>query len=34
VVTFGGKYGGEREFGIEPLTAEAVYHAPCPKKKH
>jgi hypothetical protein len=34
VVTFGGKYGGEREFGIEPIKAEAEYHAPCPKKKH
>jgi hypothetical protein len=34
VITFGGKYGGEREFGIEPLKAEAEYHAPCPKKKH
>jgi hypothetical protein len=34
IVTFGGKYGGEREFGIEPIKSEAVYHAPCPKKLH
>jgi hypothetical protein len=34
VVTFGGKFGGEREFGIEPIKAEAEYHAPCPKKLH
>jgi hypothetical protein len=29
-VTFGGKYGGEREFGIEPKTVTATYNAPCP----
>src|ERR1700730_12904586 len=28
-VDFGGKYGGEREFGIEPITSLAVYRAPC-----
>jgi hypothetical protein len=30
-VIFGGMYGGEREFGIPPLTAEATFKAPCPK---
>jgi hypothetical protein len=33
-IIFGGKYGGEREFGIEPITSTAEFHAPCPKKKH
>jgi hypothetical protein len=31
-VFFGGEEGGEREFGIPVKKAEAVYHAPCPKK--
>jgi hypothetical protein len=30
-VTFGGMFGGEREFGIAPLKAEATFKAPCPK---
>jgi len=31
-VTFGGTYGGEREFGIPAKTVTATYKAPCPKK--
>jgi hypothetical protein len=31
-VTFGGMYGGEREFGIPAKTVTATYKAPCPKK--
>jgi hypothetical protein len=31
VITFGGEFGGERNFGIPPLKAEATYKAPCPK---
>jgi hypothetical protein len=31
-VTFGGMYGGEREFGIPAKTVTAKYKAPCPKK--
>jgi hypothetical protein len=30
-VTFGGMFGGEREFGVPPLKAEATFKAPCPK---
>ena len=31
-VSFGGMYGGEREFGIPAKTVTATYKAPCPKK--
>jgi hypothetical protein len=31
-VTFGGQYGGEREFGIPAKTVEATFKSPCPKK--
>jgi hypothetical protein len=31
-VTFGGQYGGEREFGSPAKTVTATYKAPCPKK--
>lgn len=31
-VTFGGEYGGEREFGIPAKVATAEYKAPCPTK--
>jgi hypothetical protein len=30
-LTFGGSYGGEREFGIPAETATATYDAPCPR---
>src|SRR5215471_16990572 len=30
-ITFGGSFGGEREFGIPAQTATATYKAPCPK---
>ena len=30
-VTFGGMYGGEREFGIPPKTVTKVIRVPCPK---
>jgi hypothetical protein len=32
-VTFGGEYGGEREFGLPAKTVTAEYKAPCPTKK-
>jgi len=31
-VTFGGMYGGEREFGIPPKTVTKVIRVPCPKR--
>src|SRR5207245_8770823 len=31
-VIFGGMFGGEREFGIPPITATATFKAPCPRK--
>jgi hypothetical protein len=31
-LTFGGTFGGEREFGIAPETVPVFYKAPCPKK--
>ena len=31
-VTFGGTFGGEREFGLPAKTVEATYKSPCPKK--
>jgi hypothetical protein len=31
-LTFGGSFGGEREFGIPAETVTATYKAPCPKK--
>ena len=31
-VTFGGTYGGEREFGIPAKTVTATYKAPCPRR--
>ena len=31
VITFGGEFGGERNFGIPAIKAEATYKAPCPK---
>lgn len=31
-VTFGGSFGGEREFGIPAETVATTYKAPCPKK--
>jgi len=30
-VTFGGQFGGEREFGIPAKTVTATFKAPCPK---
>jgi hypothetical protein len=30
-VTFGGQYGGEREFGIPPKTVSQVIRVPCPR---
>jgi hypothetical protein len=32
-LTFGGSYGGEREFGIPAETVTATYKAPCPPKR-
>jgi hypothetical protein len=31
-LTFGGMYGGEREFGIPPKSATDVIRVPCPKR--
>ncbi|HTA06277.1 MAG TPA: hypothetical protein VK774_07935 [Solirubrobacteraceae bacterium] len=31
-LTFGGSYGGEREFGIPAETVSVTYKVPCPKK--
>jgi hypothetical protein len=31
-VTFGGMFGGEREFGIEPKTVTQVIRVPCPTR--
>ncbi|HTZ85779.1 MAG TPA: hypothetical protein VMB05_03845 [Solirubrobacteraceae bacterium] len=31
-LTFGGSYGGEREFGIPAETVSATYKSPCPRK--
>jgi hypothetical protein len=31
-LTFGGSYGGEREFGIPAETVTVTYRLPCPKK--
>jgi hypothetical protein len=31
-VTFGGMYGGEREFGIPPKTVTTVKRVPCPTR--
>jgi hypothetical protein len=31
-VTFGGMYGGEREFGFPPKTATSEVRVPCPKR--
>jgi hypothetical protein len=31
-LTFGGSFGGEREFGIPPETVTATYRAPCPAR--
>jgi hypothetical protein len=31
-VTFGGMFGGEREFGIAPKTVTKIVRAPCPRR--
>jgi hypothetical protein len=33
-LTFGGSFGGEREFGIPAETVTATYRAPCPPRRH
>ncbi len=33
-LTFGGSFGGEREFGIPAETVTATYKAPCPPRHH
>ena len=32
-LTFGGSFGGEREFGIPAETVTVPYKAPCPPRK-
>jgi hypothetical protein len=31
-VTFGGMFGGDREFGIPPKTVTKVIRVPCPRR--